>query len=127
MPVSPAYRPAPRITGLGDGFFDEVSAARFPRHELRFRNQRGAERIGLGDLDPPSGRLISRGSSRSRRISRTRWRCATTATSSTCTTRTLGDGRGFLFAQLATTPGDLLDLGTKGSGKTPWSRGATDD
>ena len=34
----------------------------------------------------------------------------------------LGDGRGFLFAQMRG-PGDrLLDLGTKGSGQTPYSR-----
>ena len=37
----------------------------------------------------------------------------------------LGDGRGFLFAQLREGgTGRLLDLATKGSGKTPWSRGA---
>ena len=36
----------------------------------------------------------------------------------------LGDGRGFLFAQLRDcADGRLLDLGTKGSGQTPWSRG----
>ncbi|GAC1528089.1 MAG: hypothetical protein NVS3B10_25510 [Polyangiales bacterium] len=36
----------------------------------------------------------------------------------------LGDGRGFLFAQLLDAQDDrLLDLGTKGSGRTPWSRG----
>src|SRR5690606_8871732 len=36
----------------------------------------------------------------------------------------LGDGRGFLFAQLEElATGRLLDLGTKGSGRTPWSRG----
>ena len=35
----------------------------------------------------------------------------------------LGDGRGFLFAQLEDDAGRLLDLGTKGSGPTPWSRG----
>jgi len=36
----------------------------------------------------------------------------------------LGDGRGFLFAQLREIEpgGRLLDLGTKGSGRTPWSR-----
>ena len=35
----------------------------------------------------------------------------------------LGDGRGFLFAQLHDgVDGRLLDLGTKGSGRTPWSR-----
>jgi uncharacterized protein YdiU (UPF0061 family) len=36
----------------------------------------------------------------------------------------LGDGRGFLFAQVHDLVGGrLLDLGTKGSGRTPWSRG----
>ena len=34
----------------------------------------------------------------------------------------LGDGRGFLFAQLRDGADRLLDLGTKGSGQTPWSR-----
>jgi len=34
----------------------------------------------------------------------------------------IGDGRGFLFAQLRDSEGRLLDLGTKGSGQTPWSR-----
>lgn len=34
----------------------------------------------------------------------------------------LGDGRGFLFAQLYDAKGSLLDLGTKGSGQTPYSR-----
>jgi uncharacterized protein YdiU (UPF0061 family) len=34
----------------------------------------------------------------------------------------LGDGRGFLFAQLRDRAGRLMDLGTKGSGQTPWSR-----
>ncbi|MHA6287452.1 protein adenylyltransferase SelO family protein [Maricaulis sp. CAU 1757] len=35
----------------------------------------------------------------------------------------LGDGRGFLFAQLRDDQDRLLDLATKGSGQTPWSRG----
>lgn len=34
----------------------------------------------------------------------------------------LGDGRGFLFAQVYDHQGRLLDLGTKGSGQTPYSR-----
>ncbi len=34
----------------------------------------------------------------------------------------LGDGRGFLFAQMRDDKGRLLDLGTKGSGTTPYSR-----
>jgi uncharacterized protein YdiU (UPF0061 family) len=34
----------------------------------------------------------------------------------------IGDGRGFLYAQLYDDRGRLLDLATKGSGRTPWSR-----
>ena len=35
----------------------------------------------------------------------------------------LGDGRGFTFAQMREAgTGRLLELGTKGSGTTPWSR-----
>ena len=34
----------------------------------------------------------------------------------------IGDGRGFLFAQVRDDRGRLLDLGTKGSGQTPYSR-----
>src|SRR5262249_13430197 len=34
----------------------------------------------------------------------------------------IGDGRGFLFAQLRDDTGRLLDLATKGSGQTPYSR-----
>jgi uncharacterized protein YdiU (UPF0061 family) len=36
----------------------------------------------------------------------------------------IGDGRGFLFAQLRDRQDRLLDLGTKGSGQTPYSRHA---
>lgn len=35
----------------------------------------------------------------------------------------LGDGRGFLYGQVRGTDGELYDLGTKGSGTTPYSRG----
>ena len=34
----------------------------------------------------------------------------------------IGDGRGFLFAQLRDDRDRLMDLGTKGSGQTPYSR-----
>ncbi|MEJ1538800.1 protein adenylyltransferase SelO family protein, partial [Escherichia coli] len=34
----------------------------------------------------------------------------------------IGDGRGFTFAQLRDGAGRLMDLGTKGSGQTPYSR-----
>ena len=126
MPVSSSYKPAPRITALGDRFYDEVAAARFPRHEPRFRNQRWAERIGIGTLDaaewethfakfaPLPGNLEKPLALRYH------------GHQFDVYNPHLGDGRGFLFAQLEDDgEGErrLLDLGTKGSGQTPWSRG----
>jgi len=123
MPVSPAYRPDPRFPRLGDQFADPVSAADFPLTALRFRNDRAAATVGLdtlsdaewiahfgrfqplpGNLDPP---LALRYHGHQFRVYNPE----------------LGDGRGFLFAQLREAGTDrLLDLGTKGSGQTPWSR-----
>jgi hypothetical protein len=53
-----------------------------------------------------------------------RWRCAITAISSSSTTPTSATAAGsWRFAQLEDIDrGRLLDLGTKGSGQTPWSR-----
>jgi serine/tyrosine/threonine adenylyltransferase len=116
--------PAPRFLDLGAGFSDEVRPAAFPAHVLRFRNQRWAERVGLGGLDaaawercfasfePLAGNLprplALRYHGHQFGVYNPR----------------LGDGRGFLYAQLRDLEdGRLLDLGTKGSGETPWSRG----
>ena len=52
------------MVALGDAFYDVVAPARFPRHMLRFRNQRWAERIGLGALDDAEWTRTSRASSR---------------------------------------------------------------
>ncbi|WP_044250095.1 protein adenylyltransferase SelO family protein [Chondromyces apiculatus] len=131
MPMPPDYRPDPRIRALQEGFFDAVKAATFPEHLLRFRNQRWATRVGLGDLtddawvqhftrfEPLPGNLEQPLALRYHGHQFGVYNPA------------LGDGRGFLFAQLrdaGASPQDperdrLLDLGTKGSGRTPWSRG----
>src|SRR5580693_676434 len=120
---SPRYRPCPKITELGGEFYDEVKPARFPKHLARFRNQRWAERVGLGDLgdgeweshfarfDPLPDNLAPPLALRYH------------GHQFDVYNPNLGDGRGFLFAQLADSDGRLLDLGTKGSGTTPWSRG----
>lgn len=127
MSVSTSYRPAPRITSLGDDqgapFYDRVEAAEFPAHILRFRNQRWAARIGLGELTDEEW---------------TRYFAAFAPLpdnlSSPIALRyhghqfrnynpDIGDGRGFLYAQLLDEKDRLLDLGTKGSGQTPYSRG----
>ncbi len=50
MSVSADFRPSLAHAALGDDFFDEVEPAKFPEHILRYRNQRWAERVGLGSL-----------------------------------------------------------------------------
>jgi uncharacterized protein YdiU (UPF0061 family) len=123
MPVSPHYQSAPRLPTLGDALYDEVRPARFPRSQLRFRNERWAERIGLGDLDAAEWEACF-----------ARFEPLPDNLTTPLALRyhghqfdvynpQLGDGRGFLYAQLLDDTGRLLDLGTKGSGTTPWSRG----
>jgi len=123
MPVSSRYRPALAVTDLGPDFYDAVVPARFPLHRQRYRNQRWAARVGLDTLDDaewerhfaaftplPDNLPLPL----ALRYHGHQFRSYNPA---------LGDGRGFLFAQLRDAGDDrLLDLGTKGSGPTPWSR-----
>lgn len=122
--MSDAYHPDPRHTALGERFFDVVEPATFPQHILRYRNRRWARRLGLDDLSeeqwlrhfgqfkPLPGNLPQPLALRYHGHQFRQYNPE------------LGDGRGFLFAQLRDPPtGRLLDLATKGSGRTPWSRG----
>jgi uncharacterized protein YdiU (UPF0061 family) len=120
------YRPDPAILALGQGapFFDAVEPALFPACILRYRNQRWAERIGLGALTDEDwighfGRFHPLKDNLDRplalRYHGHQFRVYNPE---------IGDGRGFLFAQLRDDENRLLDLGTKGSGKTPYSRTA---
>ena len=119
----PRYRAAPLHLRLGEDFFDAVEAAQFPRHDLRYRNDRWAARVGLDVLDADSwiahfGRFEPLPDNfeapLSLRYHGHQFRSYNPD---------LGDGRGFLFAQLRDVEDDrLLDLATKGSGQTPWSR-----
>lgn len=123
MPVSPAYRPDPQFPALGAEYADPVRAADTPAAILRYRNDRAAATVGLdtltddewvahlgrfqplpNNIDPPLAMRYHGHQFRTYNPD-------------------LGDGRGFLFAQLREQGTDrLLDLGTKGSGQTPWSR-----
>ncbi|MCU1281674.1 MAG: hypothetical protein JWM53_5220 [bacterium] len=125
MTLDPRYRPEPCTPELGADFFDVVAPARFPRHTLRFRNQRWAERLGLGALgDDEWIDHFARFQPLPRNLAEPlalRYHGYQFRTYNPY----LGDGRGFLFAQLRDpVDGRLLDLATKGSGKTPWSRTA---
>ncbi|MFC3080054.1 protein adenylyltransferase SelO [Phenylobacterium terrae] len=124
MPVDPAaYRPEPHLQELGPEFADPVQAADFPQTILRFRNDRAAATVGLAGLTDEEwiahfGRFRPLPDNLpvplSQRYHGHQFRVYNPE---------LGDGRGFTFAQLREAgTGRLLDLGTKGSGQTPWSR-----
>jgi uncharacterized protein YdiU (UPF0061 family) len=121
-PSPQAYRPDPRILDLGDAFYDPVAAADFPQTVLRFRNDRAAAQVGLELLEDDEwirhfGRFTPLPDNLERplalRYHGHQFRVYNPD---------IGDGRGFLFAQLRDTAGRLMDLGTKGTGPTPWSR-----
>jgi uncharacterized protein YdiU (UPF0061 family) len=124
MPPSPAYRPEARVFDLGPDFADAVQAADFPQAVLRFRNDRAAADVGLEGLDDAEwiaafGRfapLPGQPGPLAMRYHGHQFRQYNPD---------LGDGRGFLAAQMRDASGRLLDLGTKGSGTTPGRAAAT--
>ncbi|MBY0422950.1 MAG: protein adenylyltransferase SelO family protein, partial [Parvularculaceae bacterium] len=119
------YRPDPAFIALGGPpFADVVAPAAFPEARLRFRNRRWAEAVGLRGLDDDAWiRHFARFEPLPDNLPEPlalRYHGHQFRTYNP----DLGDGRGFLFAQLRDGSGRLLDLGTKGSGKTPYSRTA---
>jgi len=118
-----SYRPDPRILTLGPDFYDPVEPAAFPRCTPRFVNQGWAERVGLAldeegwarhfcRFEPLADNLIQ---PLALRYHGHQFRVYNPE---------IGDGRGFTRAQLRDDRERLLDLGTKGSGQTPYSRHA---
>ena len=123
MPASPAYRPDPVFQDLGPEFADPVEPAAFPADIIRYRNPRAAARVGLEPLTDAEWRAhfarFEALPGNQRRPLAMRYH----GHQFRVYNPDLGDGRGFLFAQLREAEtGRLLDLGTKGSGETPWSR-----
>ncbi|MGE4033590.1 MAG: protein adenylyltransferase SelO [Parvularculaceae bacterium] len=124
-----AYRPDPRLITLGPGeaaspFYDPAIPADFPKAVLRFRNQRWAEKVGLdGMTDEDWVRHFARFEPLEGNLTRPlalryhghQFRVYNPD---------IGDGRGFVFAQVRDAADRLLDLGTKGSGRTLYSRTA---
>ena len=123
MSVSPTFRPSARHLALGGAFYDAVAPADFPQTLIRYRNDRWAARVGLDGLDAAEwarhfGRFAPLPGSLPEPIA-LRYHGHQFGHYNP----DLGDGRGFLFAQMHDLrDGRLLDLGTKGSGTTPWSR-----
>ena len=119
----PDYRPDPRLRDLGPEFYDVVGPADFSKCTPRFLNNRWSARVGL-DLDAERwARHFCRfeplpdnlPEPLALRYHGHQFRVYNPD---------IGDGRGFTFAQLKDDRGRLLDLGTKGSGQTPYSRHA---
>ncbi|MFL6764605.1 MAG: protein adenylyltransferase SelO family protein [Sphingomicrobium sp.] len=118
-----SYRPDPKILTLGPDFYDPVEPARFPKCVPRFINRRWAERIGLDLDDDDWARHFCRFEPLPDNLTEPlalryhghQFRVYNPE---------IGDGRGFTFAQLRDDRDRLLDLGTKGSGQTPYSRHA---
>ena len=116
------YHPDPAIMTLAAWLGDPVGPAPFPETRIRFRNDRAAASVGLAGLDddawaahfgrfqPLTGNLPQ---PLALRYHGHQFRVYNPE---------IGDGRGFLYAQLRDDGGRLMDLGTKGSGQTPWSR-----
>jgi uncharacterized protein YdiU (UPF0061 family) len=116
------FRPERAILELDERFHTAVEPAAFPQHIIRWRNQRWAEQVGLdalsdvewvehfGKFEPLKGSLEKP------------LALAYHGHQFQSYNPQIGDGRGFLFSQLRDGAGRLLDLGTKGSGQTPWSR-----
>lgn len=123
-PQPAPYRPDRAISAISSWIGSEVEPAAFPAQHLRFRNDRWASATGLGDLadeqwiahfgafeplpDNLPRPLALKYHGHQFRVYNP----------------DIGDGRGFLFAQMRDGTGRLLDLGTKGSGRTPYSRTA---
>lgn len=123
-PQAAPYRPDTKIDALAGWLGDPVRAADFPMTRLRYRNRRWDKAVGLdtlsdedwlrhfGRFEPLPGNLPE---PLALRYHGHQFRVYNPE---------LGDGRGFLFAQLRDGAGRLLDCGTKGTGQTPWSRTA---
>ena len=119
LPYRGLFMATQPILELGNAFYDVVAPADFPAAIARFCNLRWAERVGLGEVEwerhfarfePLDGNLSEPLALRYHGHQFRHYN------------PDLGDGRGFLFAQLRDDARRLLDLGTKGSGTTPWSR-----
>ena len=123
MTISSNYRADPIYSLIGEGFYDPVEAATFPSCQIRYRNQRWAERVGLGALTSEEwqahfGRFTPLPENLPKPLAM-RYHGHQFQNYNP----EIGDGRGFLFAQLRDVQDErLLDLATKGSGQTPYSR-----
>jgi uncharacterized protein YdiU (UPF0061 family) len=113
------YEPA--LECLGNDYYDEVAAAEFPKHILRWRNDALLPKLGLNLQTVTDEHFITAfGKFEGREpFLALRYHGYQFGEYNPL----LGDGRGFLYGQVRGIDGELYDFGTKGSGRTPYSRG----
>ena len=119
------FTPERQHLALGRPFFRRVRPAQFLENTIRFRNLAWARRLGLEETANSDADWIARfarfepfdGSLRQPLA------LAYHGHQFGAYNPDIGDGRGFLYAQMRDpVDGRLLDFGTKGSGRTPFSR-----
>lgn len=110
---------------LGPAFYDPVSPGRFSSLRLRWKNPALLARLGADPARVSEEELVAAFGSFSPLPQRAHPPLAQRyiGYQFQVFNSGLGDGRGFLLGQVRTPDGALLDLGTKGSGTTPYSRG----
>ncbi|PSB29579.1 protein adenylyltransferase SelO [Stenomitos frigidus] len=111
----------PSLERLGDDYYDQVAAAEFPTYRLRFRNDALLPKLGLEPQAVSDTDFVEAfGTFQAPRpLLALRYHGYQFGEYNAF----LGDGRGFLYGQVRGTDGNLYDMGTKGSGTTPYSRG----
>ncbi|MFN5856993.1 MAG: protein adenylyltransferase SelO [Pseudanabaenaceae cyanobacterium] len=110
------------LESLGDDYYDVVAAAEFPQKILRWRNDAVLTQIGLEPSQVTDDDFIAAfGEFQSvRPLLALRYHGYQFGEYNP----QLGDGRGFLYGQVRGIDQELYDFGTKGSGRTPYSRQA---
>lgn len=110
------------IESLGADYYDDVVAADFPQHILRFRNDQLLNQLGLDPTQVSDEHFIEafgKFANPPHPLLALRYHGYQFGEYNP----QLGDGRGFLYGQVRGVDGELYDFGTKGSGRTPYSRG----
>jgi len=115
---------ASALESLGDAFYDRVQPAAFPQPILRFRNDELLIQLGLNPKQVTDAHFLEAfGEFQASPPPFVGLALRYHGHQFGQYNPYLGDGRGFLYGQVRTPTGQLLDLGTKGSGPTPHSQG----
>jgi serine/tyrosine/threonine adenylyltransferase len=110
------------LESLGADYYDDVVAAEFPQQILRFRNDDLLTQLGLDPTRVSDEHFIEafgKFANPPHPFLALRYHGYQFGEYNPG----LGDGRGFLYGQVRGIDRELYDFGTKGSGRTPYSRG----